>query len=116
MSHLQKTIRLTRYPMLGLLLSLSCWAGAQPSMQPASSIEQLPELGVVAPQPGSTAPLAEDMQPRKKLVIKPRMKSDELKPALRPGFSPEMSPGLQPNSQKPLHTDAPVRRGGGPAN
>ena len=102
--------------LLMALVTIAPVATAQPSVMPDGATQVLPEMGVVPKRPGASAPLPDDMKPRRKLVLKPRMKSDELKPELRPELKPEMSPGMQPNSQKPLHTDAPTRRGGGPAN
>ena len=116
MNTMHNKSRAARYTLLVALMTLSVWVGAQPSVMPDGATQVLPEMGVLAPRSASSAPLPDDLKPRKKLMLKPHMNSDELKPEMQPGFKPEMSPGLQPNSQKPLHTDAPTRRGGGPAN
>jgi hypothetical protein len=96
--------------LLVALLGMSAVAAAQPSTMPEGATQVPPEMGVVPKKPEADVP--PDLKPRKRLQLKPRMKSDELKPAFHPEFKPEMSPGLQPNSQKPLRKDNPPRSGG----
>jgi hypothetical protein len=96
--------------LLVALLGMSAGAAAQPSTMPEGATQVPPEMGVVPKKPEADVP--PDLKPRKRLQLKPRMKSDELKPAFHPEFKPEMSPGLQPNSQKPLRKDKPPRSGG----
>jgi hypothetical protein len=96
--------------LLMVLLGISAGVAAQPSTMPDGATQVLPEMGVAPPRPGASAPA--DMKPRKRLELKPRMKSDELKPALHPELKPEMSPGLQPNSQKPLRKSNSQGSGG----
>jgi len=96
--------------LLMALLGISAGVAAQPSTMPEGATQVPPEMGVVPKQPEANVP--PDMKPRKRLQLKPRMKSDELSPAFHPELKPEMSPGLQPNSQKPLRKDNPPRSGG----
>ena len=96
--------------LLMALLGMSAGVAAQPSTMPEGATQVPPEIGVVPKKPEADVP--PDLKPRKRLQLKPRMKSDELKPAPHPEFKPEMSPGLQPNSQKPLRKDKPPRSGG----
>lgn len=98
------------------LLGASGFAVAQPSTMPDNATQVPPEMGVKPKIPGASSPLPGDMTPRMRPELKPRPKPEELKPPLRSEQRPEMSPGLQPNSQKPLKTDAPTKRGGHPAN
>jgi hypothetical protein len=86
--------------LVGLGVGLGGAVMAQPSTMPDGATQVPPEMGVAPPRPAASVPA--DMKPRKRLELKPRMKSDELKPSLHPELKPEMSPGLQPNSQKPL--------------
>lgn len=102
--------------LLIVLLGLSAAVAAQPSTLPDNATQVPPDMGVQPARPAASAPLPADMKPRMRPQLKPRMKPEELKPDMRPDFRPEMSPGMQPNSQKPLHTDTPTRRGDGPAN
>jgi hypothetical protein len=92
------------------LLAGSGVALAQPSTMPDKATQVLPEMGVKPPLPGASTPRPEDLKPRMRPELNPRMKSDELIPEMRSEQRPEMSPGLQPNSQKPLRTDAPTKR------
>lgn len=78
---------------------------AQPTATPDAATQVPLERGVKPPRTGASGPLAGDFKPRTRLELKPRMKSDELKPALHFEPRPEMSPGMQPNSQKPLRTE-----------
>jgi hypothetical protein len=96
--------------LLMALLGISAGAAAQPSTMPEGATQVLPEMGVEPKKPEANVP--PDMKPRKRLQLKPRMKSDELSPAFHPELKPEMSPGLQPNSQKPLRKDNLPRSGG----
>jgi hypothetical protein len=96
--------------LLMALIGTSAGVAAQPSTMPDGATQVLPEMGVQPPRPGASAPA--DAKPRKRLELKPRMKSDELKPGFRPELRPEMSPGLQPNSQKPLRQSKPASTGG----
>ncbi|OOG44223.1 hypothetical protein [Polaromonas sp. A23] len=101
------------FVMSALVLVLAGASGgamAQPSTMPDGATQVPPEMGVAPPRPAASAPA--DMKPRKRLQLKPRMKSDELKPALHPELKPEMSPGLQPNSQKPLRKNNSPGSGG----
>lgn len=92
-------------------LAASGLARAQPSTMPDNATQVPPEMGVKPVLRGASAPLPADLKPRMRPELKPRMKSDELKPEMRSEQRPEMSPSLQPNSQKPLRTDAPTKRG-----
>jgi hypothetical protein len=96
--------------LLAALMGMSAGAAAQPATVPEGATRVLPEMGVVPKKPGADLP--PDLKPRKRLQLKPRMKSDELNPQFRPELRPEMSPGLQPNSQKPLRQDKPPGSGG----
>lgn len=96
--------------LLMALMGMSAGAAAQPSTMPEGATQVPPELGVEPKKPEADVPPA--LKPRKRLQLKPRMKSDELKPAFHPELKPEMSPGLQPNSQKPLRQDKSPRSGG----
>lgn len=96
--------------LLMALMGMSAGAAAQPNTVPEGATQVLPEMGVVPKKPGADVP--PDLKPRKRLQLKPRMKSDELNLQFRPELKPEMSPGLQPNSQKPLRKDNPPRSGG----
>lgn len=93
-----------------LLMGMSAGVAAQAGPVPEGATPVLPEAAVEPKKPEAEVP--PDLKPRKRLQFKPRMKSDELKPALHPELKPEMSPGLQPNSQKPLRQDKPPRSGG----
>lgn len=96
--------------LLMALAGMSASVAAQPSTMPDGATQVLPEMGVQPPRSAASAPA--DVKPRKRLELKPRMKSDELKPEFRPELKPEMSPGLQPNSQKPLRQNKPAGAGG----
>ncbi|MDP1953000.1 MAG: hypothetical protein Q8K71_00805 [Polaromonas sp.] len=93
--------------LLTSLLALPAAVLAQPSTMPDGATQVLPEMGVLPPRAAASQP--EDLKPRRRLELKPRMKSDELKLGRHPEMRPEMSPGMQPNSQKPLRPapDAP---------
>lgn len=92
-------------------LAASGLVQAQPSTMPSNATTVPPEMGIKPLLRGASAPLPPDLKPRMRPELKPRMKSDELKPEMRSEQRPEMSPGMQPNSQKPLRTDAPTKRG-----
>ena len=86
--------------LLGCFLALPVALQAQPVTMPDGATQVLPEMGVLPPRAAASQP--EDLKPRTRLKLKPRMKSDELKLDRHPEQRPEMSPGLLPNSQKPL--------------
>lgn len=98
------------------LLGVSDFAAAQPATMPDNATQIPPEMGVKPKTPGEASPLPGDLTPNRRPELRPRPKPTELKPPLRSEQRPEMSPGMQPNSQKPLKTDAPTKRGGSPAN
>ncbi len=96
--------------LLMAMMGMSAGVAAQPGPVPEGATQVLPEVAGEPKKPEADVP--PDLKPRKRLQLKPRMKSDELKPAFHPELRPEMSPGLQPNSQKPLRQDKPPRPGG----
>lgn len=102
--------------ILGTTLLLGTAVHAQPSTLPDNATTVPPEMGVKPPLRGASAAKPADLKPRMRPELKPRLKSDELIPEMRSEQRPEMSPGMQPNSQKPLRTEPPLRRSGGPAN